>query len=236
MKHVVGCLLLSSLCSLSSWGIHNLVVTQSPREVTVKEGNTVHIHCCWKMDPMSNLRAKVVWKRNKPTIDSTSSFQRESAITGPCHEQAQPHVACNCSNLILSNVTVNDSGLYICKVNIDIPVLLQSEGNGTSITVTTIKQVNMTNGKEEEINQSNLLFIIIPLAVLFLAALVCFLIRKHVMDSKNTARVIYEAPHPGSEESDGQSTNSSRGSTQWCQVQLYESIDYFAVEDNKGKG
>ena len=132
------------LFSLPSSGIHDLVVTQSPREVTVKEGTTVHIHCCWNLDI---IRANVVWKKKNKCIDSTSFSIRDSVISKQCQEQAQHHGACNCSNLILSNITVNDSGLYICQVTIDIPVLVQSDGNGTSITVTTIKQVNMTNGK-----------------------------------------------------------------------------------------
>ncbi|GLD64072.1 uncharacterized protein AKAME5_001563500, partial [Lates japonicus] len=44
-----------------------------------------------------------------------------------------------------------------------------------------------------------------------------------------TARVIYEVPHIDSEvaEMDKHSTNSSTGSTEWCQVPVYESCDYF---------
>ncbi|XP_068164478.1 uncharacterized protein [Antennarius striatus] len=42
------------------------------------------------------------------------------------------------------------------------------------------------------------------------------------------ARVIYEVPHIDSEEAEmDQHSTSSRGSSQWCQVPMYESLDYF---------
>ncbi|CAL8384155.1 unnamed protein product [Arctogadus glacialis] len=49
-------------------------------------------------------------------------------------------------------------------------------------------------------------------------------------------RVIYEVPHRDSEV-DGTSTSSSKGSSQWCQVPVYESFDYFeCVVESKGSG
>ncbi|XP_030205759.1 uncharacterized protein LOC115538236 isoform X6 [Gadus morhua] len=49
-------------------------------------------------------------------------------------------------------------------------------------------------------------------------------------------RVIYEVPH-GDSEVDGTSTSSSKGSSQWCQVPVYESFDYFErVVESKGSG
>ncbi|XP_074480138.1 uncharacterized protein LOC141760924 isoform X3 [Sebastes fasciatus] len=56
--------------------------------------------------------------------------------------------------------------------------------------------------------------------------------RDNTADNKAGARaamVIYEVPHIDSEEveMDKHSTSSSRGSSQWCQVQVYESVDYF---------
>ncbi|XP_035004205.1 junctional adhesion molecule A isoform X2 [Hippoglossus stenolepis] len=51
-------------------------------------------------------------------------------------------------------------------------------------------------------------------------------------------RVIYEVPHIDSEEADmdKHSTSSSRGSSQWCQVPVYESFDYFERVKNKESG
>ncbi|XP_056431533.1 uncharacterized protein LOC130369941 isoform X2 [Gadus chalcogrammus] len=50
------------------------------------------------------------------------------------------------------------------------------------------------------------------------------------------ARVIYEVPHRDSEV-DGTSTSSPKGSSQWCQVPVYESFDYFErVVESKGGG
>ncbi|CAL8377445.1 unnamed protein product [Gadus morhua 'NCC'] len=50
------------------------------------------------------------------------------------------------------------------------------------------------------------------------------------------ATVIYEVPHEDSEV-DGTSTSSSKGSSQWCQVPVYVSFDYFeCVVESKGGG
>ncbi|KAM9836683.1 uncharacterized protein ACBR49_019123 isoform 2-T2 [Aulostomus maculatus] len=52
------------------------------------------------------------------------------------------------------------------------------------------------------------------------------------------ARVIYEVPHTDSEvaDLDKHSTSSSRGSSQWCQVPVYESFDYFERVETKPSG
>ncbi|XP_053199564.1 uncharacterized protein LOC128384006 [Scomber japonicus] len=59
----------------------------------------------------------------------------------------------------------------------------------------------------------------------------CILQRKRAI----AARVIYEVPHIDSEvaDVDKHSTTSSRGSTQWCQVPVYESVDYFEQTERK---
>ncbi|KAK2862667.1 hypothetical protein Q5P01_002200 [Channa striata] len=62
----------------------------------------------------------------------------------------------------------------------------------------------------------------------------CILRRKQAQ----AARVIYEAPHIDSEvaDMDKHSTSSSRGSSQWCQVPVYESLDYFEHLPSKESG
>ncbi|XP_077445463.1 uncharacterized protein LOC144066034 isoform X2 [Stigmatopora argus] len=51
-------------------------------------------------------------------------------------------------------------------------------------------------------------------------------------------RVIYETPHVNSDASDPdkRSTGSSAGSSEWRQVLLYESVDYFEHAETKGSG
>ncbi|CAL8377451.1 unnamed protein product [Gadus morhua 'NCC'] len=74
------------------------------------------------------------------------------------------------------------------------------------------------------------------MAAAFPVALICLwkLQRRRGLD--RAARVIYEVPHEDSEV-DGTSTSSSKGSSQWCQVPVYESFDYFErVVESKGSG
>ncbi|KAL0970463.1 hypothetical protein UPYG_G00242310 [Umbra pygmaea] len=106
-----------------------LVVTQS-HYLTVPEGGAVQIQCCWN----KNLsRLTVNWKKEHSNIKYQSLLVTDSQC------QKTPSnltVGCNCSNLTITNVSRNDSGMYICKVNSEIPFFLQSTGNGTLIVVT----------------------------------------------------------------------------------------------------
>nr|XP_040036609.1 uncharacterized protein KIAA0232-like isoform X3 [Gasterosteus aculeatus aculeatus] len=54
----------------------------------------------------------------------------------------------------------------------------------------------------------------------------------------HATRVIYEVPHIDSKQvdMDKHSTSSSRGSSQWCQVVVYESFDYFERVETKESG
>ncbi|XP_029615668.1 uncharacterized protein LOC115198113 isoform X2 [Salmo trutta] len=231
MKHLLVWLLLSSLCSLSSWGISGtLVVIQSPHNVTVTEGDTVQIQCCWNTNVS---RATVnLHKEGHTEIKYNSLLVNNKQ----CHDRAsQQTVACNCSHWTISNLTRNDTGTYICKVTMEIPSLIESVGNGTRITVTS---QNTTNN--ESLPQ---LSVMIPLTVLplFLIALICLYMawKRHQGGAPDgAARVIHEAPNHEDEElkmeeleeaTKQSSSSSSRGSTQWCQVQVYESLDYLAL-------
>ncbi|XP_024862964.1 uncharacterized protein LOC108239384 isoform X2 [Kryptolebias marmoratus] len=230
MKLLLRSLLLSALCALSSWSVSSdtLVVSQSP-DVSVLEGETVNISCCWNK---TDRRVGIKWLKNQTTIKNKTILNQSS---DSLKEQAR-----SCSFLILSNITNRDSGSYICKVSVEIPVLTEAEGKGTTITVTARGNTSENSAKESRGPPSSLpLPVMISLAVLaplFLVALVCFcsLRRKQVQ----AARVIYEVPHTDSmdAEMDKHSTTSSRGSTQWCQVPVYDSLDYFEQVESKGSG
>uniref|UniRef100_A0A8C7R9V8 Ig-like domain-containing protein n=1 Tax=Oncorhynchus mykiss TaxID=8022 RepID=A0A8C7R9V8_ONCMY len=138
MKHLLVWLLLSSLCSLSSWGIRDmLVVIQSPHNVTVTEGDSVQIQCCWNQNVS---RGTVNWHK-----EGHIEIKYKSVLVtySQCYDRAsQQTVACNCSNWTISNVTRNYTGTYICKVSLEIPSLIESVGDGTRITVTSQNTTN----------------------------------------------------------------------------------------------
>ena len=129
-------------CFLSlSTGIRDmLVVIQSPHNVTVTEGDTVQIQCCWNQHVS---RGTVHWHK-----EGHIEIKYKSVLVtySQCYDRAsQQTVACNCSNWTISNVTRNYTGTYICKVSLEIPSLIESVGNGTRITVTF---QNTTNNGE----------------------------------------------------------------------------------------
>lgn len=90
----------------------NLSVTQSPSNITVKEGESTQIRCCWNKQ-----NVKVAWYINEKKQK----------------QDLQGHKTCAVLNL--TNILKNASGHYVCEVTQDIPVLLQKNGSGTVITV-----------------------------------------------------------------------------------------------------
>ncbi|XP_033992266.1 kin of IRRE-like protein 3 [Trematomus bernacchii] len=216
MKLLLCSLLLASYCALSSRCVSSgtFVVTQSP-DLSVEEGETVNITCCW---PLEFESVSVNWLKNDTELESFN-FKNQGS---------------NCSHFTLSSVTREDSGTYICRVIVEIPVLTIKEGNGTVITVVDNTEVNTTREHQRSLSVER--SVIICLAVvtpLLLITLLCFCCLRR--RQARTARVIYEVPHIDSEEveMDKHSTSSSTGSSQWCQVPVYESFDYFERVENK---
>ncbi|XP_008292129.1 uncharacterized protein LOC103366239 isoform X2 [Stegastes partitus] len=225
MKVLLSSLLLSSLCALSSWSVSlgTFVVIQSP-DVSVMEGQTVDITCCWteKFE-----RVRVNWLKNETEIKN-EIFQKKS--------QGSLKSATNCSILNFPNIRRNESGRYICRVFMDIPYYASTKGNGTLITVMDLESSDYADKGKSSDSANSQLPVIIAVAVvvpLFLITIACFcnLRRKRVQ----ALRVIYEVPHIDSEEAepDKHSTSSSRGSSQWCQVPVYESVEYFQHVETK---
>ncbi|KAI9522234.1 hypothetical protein NQZ68_038107 [Dissostichus eleginoides] len=222
MKLLLCSLLLASHCALSSRSVSSGTsdVTQSP-DFSVKEGETVNITCCWTLEFE---QFRVNWVKHDTHF---GSFNLKNLTQGSPQKETS-----KCSNLTLINVTREDSGTYKCKVIGEIPVLSSYEGNGTVITVIDNTQDNSTGEHQGSPSRS----VIICLAVvtpLLLITLLCFCCLRR--RQARTARVIHEVPHIDSEEveMDKHSTSSSTGSSQWCQVPVYESFDYFERVENK---
>ncbi|KAM4537129.1 uncharacterized protein PAE49_021517 isoform 2-T2 [Odontesthes bonariensis] len=220
MKLSLSVLLLGSLCAPSSWSASSdtFAVSQKP-DVTVTEGQTATIDCCWTKEFISG---RVKWMKNQTEIKEMT-FRNNS-------QESQN----SCSTLTLPKIKLEASGRYICSVTVDIPRLTTVEGSGTVITVTVRPDQNTT---DQDLRSSLQFPVIIGLGVVvpvFLIALICFCAVRR--NQAQEARVIYEVPHTDSEvaEMDKHSTSSSRGSSQWCQVPVYESFDYFEQVVTKG--
>ncbi|KAJ8382171.1 hypothetical protein SKAU_G00029490 [Synaphobranchus kaupii] len=207
MSHLT--ILLSSLILsfLSTCGDNEaFTLTQSPLSITVKEGEAVHMQCCW-----------------------------EGIL--------------NMQQVVVKCVSTNDTGVFICKMDIDIPVYQHRQGPGTQLKV---ERTNNSSTAESS-KPIPLTTLLIPLTVamgaLSLCAFMCYWRKKKLMPYPGQATgrvgmVIHEVPHGEGEEvmeEEGEvalaenegSTRSSAGSTQWCAVQVYESFDYFAVQSSE---
>ncbi|XP_060886607.1 uncharacterized protein LOC132958032 [Labrus mixtus] len=230
MKFFLRGLLLASFCALSSWSVSSgtPVVTQSP-DVSVREGETLNITCCWTGEFE---RGTVNWLKNKTLLDNKLISNKDN-VQGSLKKRSV------CFNLTFLNITRKDSGSYTCNLTVELPDVFVVEGNSTVITVTDREDTFEDAAKEDKpegFTNSVPIPVIIALAViapLLLVTLICFcaLRRKQA----RAARVIYEVPHIDSDvaEMDKHSTSSSRGSSQWCQVPVYESFDYFQRVQDK---
>ncbi|KAK9524492.1 hypothetical protein VZT92_016883 [Zoarces viviparus] len=127
MKLLLSSLILASFYACSSVSSPDTpAVTQSP-DVSVVEGGTVNISCCWTPEFQ---RVIVQWLKNQTDIKN-ETFNMKNLSRGSLPEETS-----NCSNLTFTNVTREVSGRYICMVIVDLPVLTKVEGNCTVITVT----------------------------------------------------------------------------------------------------
>ncbi|KAF3697548.1 hypothetical protein EXN66_Car013228 [Channa argus] len=176
MKLLLSSLLLASLCALSSWSVSSgsFDVTQS-HDVSVMEGDTVDISCCW-MGTAEKIR--VIWLKNPTEIkNETKSVKNETSI---------------CWNLTFSNIRPEDSGTYICKVTVEIPVYKSSNGS-TVITVMTREEMK---DKTEEGNYvhagKTLLLVIAAVATvvpLLLITVCCYYILRRKQGMKKAVVV-----------------------------------------------
>ncbi|XP_027143495.1 uncharacterized protein LOC113747601 [Larimichthys crocea] len=120
-------LLIASLYLVSSWGVPSgvPVVTQTP-DVSVTEGETVNITCCWtvKFERMS-----VTWLKNQTVIKTELKYPNNS-------QASLQKERSGCSYLTFMNITREDSGRYTCRLSVEVPELQKYQGNGTVITVT----------------------------------------------------------------------------------------------------
>ncbi len=104
---------------------------QSPSSITVKEGDSAQITCCWSE---IKYKVKVTWYINQTRL---SDVKRE--IYEPKTQ--------NCSMLNFTNILKNATGLYVCEVTQDIPVLIQKRGSGTTLSVKDDQLETTTTGE-----------------------------------------------------------------------------------------
>ncbi|KAL7875451.1 hypothetical protein AOLI_G00104140 [Acnodon oligacanthus] len=96
----------------------DFTVTQAPSELTVRDGDSVIIHCCWDINITG---VKVRWFKDDQLTGVWSG------------ERLRTEIQRNCSALSIKNIRTNETGLYICEVTRDVPILDIRKGNGTTV-------------------------------------------------------------------------------------------------------
>ncbi|XP_061664571.1 uncharacterized protein LOC133494600 [Syngnathoides biaculeatus] len=211
---LLNSLLLAWHCTLSRSDATEMRVSQSP-DVEAPEGQLVVIHCCW---PEYYQRVKVKWLKNSTAYRgdprSPQNWRKDSE---------------KCGSLEFANISRENSGTYVCQVNAEIPLLAEASGNGTVVSVTQRK----SNGTAEGGGTRSPLWVTLvtsmaSLTLLLVVALICNCKFKRTKGVK----VIYESPRSDSDVGVTVKHRSS-DSAQWCEVLVYESVDYFERADMK---
>ncbi|KAG1946423.1 uncharacterized protein LOC120486064 [Pimephales promelas] len=216
--------LMSWLCFRVTGSSEELTVNQSPSNITVNEGDSAQISCCWKTKDNSSV--KVAWYINEIKLSGVKTQ--------------------NCSTLHLTNILKNQTGHYVCEVTQDIPVLLKVNGTGTDLSVRVRQLQNTTTGpaspqttqttehKTTILPTDPILPLSLAAAIILVTLCLTFTLCKMKNSCKTSDRVVIrQTPHSEGEEhehmeeEDG-STGSSRGSLQWYQVPVYWS--YFDLQ------
>ncbi|XP_031425845.1 uncharacterized protein LOC116221025 isoform X2 [Clupea harengus] len=107
-------------------GTYGITVRQEPHNLQVSEGASVNMTCNFSIqrEYNSTVTANVNWFR----IDVNRSKVYSDRLN-----------ICGSSSLQLHSMRLNDSGVYICEVNVITPLLLNGNGTGTRILVTAIR-------------------------------------------------------------------------------------------------
>ncbi|XP_063326997.1 transmembrane and immunoglobulin domain-containing protein 2-like [Pelmatolapia mariae] len=201
MKLVLRSLLLTSFCTISSWTVSSgmFVVTQTP-DVSVMEGETVNITCCWTE---TFERFSVAWLKNQ-TLIRRESYPNQSQ--GSLKKEAKI-----CSTLNISNIGTEDSGTYICRVIVEIPSLTESKGNGTIVTVREMHVTDYNNHTGSTPSSSTVIFILRSLPFILLVLIFCCFRNNWTTSQRHNTAAGSESMSAQRGEQDEEAGRSERG-------------------------
>ncbi|XP_067381491.1 uncharacterized protein [Channa argus] len=95
------------------------------------EGETASIACCWAKNFE---RVTVNWLKNLTNIKSEAIGSNDKC-QGSLPDAQDAKDQCKCSTLIFTKITREESGTYVCRVSVEIPIYTVVEGNATVLTV-----------------------------------------------------------------------------------------------------
>ncbi|KAL7880887.1 hypothetical protein SRHO_G00031410 [Serrasalmus rhombeus] len=136
----------------------DFAVTQTPSELTVKEGGSVSVACCWDKNISG---VKVKWFKDDQHTGHWSDEHLHTEVQG------------NCSVLSIKNIRNNETGLYICEVTRDVPALDTRRGEGTAVKLQAENEDVVPVSLQDEL----IIYVIRCIPFITLLLVVCFLNR-----------------------------------------------------------
>ncbi|RVE60199.1 hypothetical protein OJAV_G00178600 [Oryzias javanicus] len=214
------------VCFSSSFSSNSHKVPQTA-DVEVSERETVNISCC-----VAEIfqRGRARWYKNGEEIANAWIYLKDEYR--------------KCFTSTSSNFSSQRVDIYTCKIFVEIPNLTELDGNVTIFGGNATKEQRETPtgdlDKGEPPPGKHSFTLIAALAVvlpLILITTICFCWLQKSKASGNTTEEIYDVPHFDSTgtEMDKHSPSSSRGSSQWCQVPLYDSLAYFEKSEKESE-
>ncbi|XP_078004949.1 protein S100-P isoform X4 [Phascolarctos cinereus] len=140
MASMLELILLMAPCGyLVLTSVNNLTITQSPSELQLLVGQSAEIICSWNVSSEVE-QFRVQWKKVSHVQDSVTHPTKAlkdnaTLIKKNLYNRSGFTQGTGKEPLELKNLQVHDSGLYLCKITVDIPIYKHAQGPGTLLTV-----------------------------------------------------------------------------------------------------
>ncbi|XP_025050903.1 transmembrane and immunoglobulin domain-containing protein 2 [Alligator sinensis] len=208
-----------------------LKVSQTPTKIIAEAGQSVEVTCTWENHDRVE-RYRVTWEKQDLSSPGTSSEKLKEEV-----HNTNTTVQKNELVLTLKAVHVNNTGIYFCEINVEIPYLKSGKGNGTTLIVAEKDSTSMN-----KIYYFMTISVIIPI---LLSGGWLYVHCKRQQDSQYSVPVrrhqeeqmlqVPELDEGNEERNEANDGNSSSNSSEWAISALYDSLDYFAMRRDEDK-
>ncbi|XP_019409028.1 PREDICTED: transmembrane and immunoglobulin domain-containing protein 2-like [Crocodylus porosus] len=211
--------------------IDTLKVSQTPTKIIASAGQSVEVTCTWENHDRVE-RYRVTWEKQNLSSEGPSTEKLKEEV---CNTSSTVHT--NKAMLELKPVNVNNTGIYFCEINVEIPYLKRGKGNGTTLIV--------AEEDSTSVNKNYYFMTISVIVPILLSGGWLYLHCKRQQDSQNSVPVgrpqeeqmlqVSELNEGNEERNEADDGNSSSNSSEWAISVLYDSLDYFVMRRDEDK-